>query len=89
MLKQLKKYNNDDEDSPLISKQKEIFNELADKRLKEMTELNEKVNRNDLLYRYKGRSPDEKFAKSDIVLDITNKIQNGEIKLTEAKKMIK
>ena len=33
-VKTIKKYDYDDEDSPLISKQKEIFNELADKRLK-------------------------------------------------------
>ena len=32
-VKIIKKYDHDDEDSPLISKQKEIFNELADKRL--------------------------------------------------------
>ena len=32
-VKTIKKYAYDDEDSPLISKQKEIFNKLADKRL--------------------------------------------------------
>ena len=44
-VKTIKKYDYDDEDSPLISKQKEIFNELADERLKKITELDEKVNR--------------------------------------------
>ena len=43
-VKTIKKYDYDDKDIPLISKQKEIFNKLADKRLKEITELNEKVN---------------------------------------------
>ena len=33
-VKTIKKYTYDDEDTPLISKQKEIFNELADERLK-------------------------------------------------------
>ena len=33
-VKTIKKYNYDDEDSPLISKQKEIFNELVDKKRK-------------------------------------------------------
>ena len=42
MLKQLKKYDYDDKDSPLISKQKEIFNKLADERLNEITELDKK-----------------------------------------------
>ena len=33
-LKAIKKYDYDDEDSPLILKQKEIFNELVEERLK-------------------------------------------------------
>ena len=36
-VKTIKKYAFNDEDSPWISKQKEIFNELADKRLYEIT----------------------------------------------------
>ena len=84
-VKTIKKYDYDDEDSPLISKQKEIFNELADKRLNEITKLDEKVNRDDLIYRYKGRTPDEKFDKYDNALDLIDKIKNGEIKLAEAK----
>ena len=83
--KTIKKYDYNDEDSPLISKQKEIFNELADKRLKEITELNEKVNRDNLIYRYKGRTPDEKLDKYDNALDLIDKIQNGKIKLVKAK----
>ena len=35
----IKKYTYDNEDSPLISKQKEIFNELADERLEKITKL--------------------------------------------------
>ena len=38
----IKKYAFDDEDSPWISRQKVIFNELADKRLNEITELDKK-----------------------------------------------
>ena len=41
-VKTIKKYAFNDEDSPWISKQKEIFNELADKRLYEITELDKK-----------------------------------------------
>ena len=50
-VKKIKKCDYDDEDSPLISKQKEIFNELANKRLDDITKLDEKVNRDDLIYR--------------------------------------
>ena len=59
-MKTIKKYAFDDEYSPLISKQKEIFNELADERIKEITELNEKVNYDDLIFRYKGNTANVK-----------------------------
>ena len=58
-VKTIKKYDYDDEDGPLIPKQKEIFNELADKRLDDITKLGEKVNHDVLICRYKGRTPDE------------------------------
>ena len=70
---------------PLISEAKEIFNELANKRLNEITTLDKKVNRDDLIYRYKSRTSDEKFDKYDNALDLIDKIKNGEIKLTDAK----
>ena len=83
--KEIKKYDFADEDSPLISGQNEIFNELVDERLHEITELDEKVNHNDLVYGYKGRSPDENFEKYDNALNPINKMQNVEIILTGAK----
>ena len=78
-VKTIKKYTNDDEHSPLISKQKEIFNKLVDERLGEITKLDEKVNPDDLVYRYKGKIPDEKFDKYDNALNLIDKIKNGEI----------
>ena len=53
--------------------------------LDDITELDEKVNRDDLTYRYKGNTPDEKFNTCDNVLDLIDKIKNGEIKPAEAK----
>ena len=44
-VKTMKKYTYNDEDSPLIWKQKEIFNKLVDERLDEIIKLDEKVNR--------------------------------------------
>ena len=41
-VKTIKKYTFDDKDTPLISKQKEIFNELVDKRLEKITDLDKK-----------------------------------------------
>ena len=68
----------------MISKQKEIFNELVDERLEKITDLDKKVNSDDLIYRYKGNTADAKFDKFDNALDI-NKIQNGEITLADVK----
>ena len=67
------------------SKQKDIFNKLADKMLDDIIELDENVNRDDLIYRYKGQTPDEEFNKYDNSLDLMDKIKNSEIKLAEAK----
>ena len=41
-VKKIKKYTYDAEDTPLISKQKEMFKELSDKRLEKITDLDKK-----------------------------------------------
>ena len=69
----------------ILSKQKEIFNVLVDERLEKITDLDKKVNSDDLIYRYKGNTADAKFDKFDSPLNIINKIQNGEISLAEVK----
>ena len=84
-VKIIEKYDYDEKDSPLISKQKDIFNELMDEWIKEITELNKKVDLNDLVYRYKGKSPGEKLDKYHNALNLFDKIRNGEIKLAKAK----
>ena len=38
----IKKYTNDLNDTPFISKQKEIFNQLVDERLEKITDLDKK-----------------------------------------------
>ena len=44
-----------------------------------------KVNSNDLIYRYKGKTADAKFDKFDNALKIMNKTKNGEIRLADVK----
>ena len=73
-VKTLKKYDDDVKDTPFISKQKEIFNELVDERLEKITDLDKKVNSDDLIYRYKGNTADVKFNEFDNALDIIDKI---------------
>ena len=84
-VKTIKKYTYDAEDPPLISKQKEIFNELVDERLEKITDLDKKVNSDDLIYRYKGNTADVKFDKFDNALDIIDKIRDGKIDLADVK----
>ena len=76
-VKTIKKYIYDNEDIPLISKQKEIFNEIVDERLEKITDLDENVDSDD-----KGKTADAKF---DNALDIIDKIRNGETSLTDVK----
>ena len=69
----------------MISKQQEQFNELADERLKKITELDEKVNYDNLIYKYKSSTADIKFDKFDNTFSLLNKIRDGKISLNGAK----
>ena len=62
-----------------------MFNKLVDKRFDEKTVLDQKVNRDDLIYRCKGKRLDKKFDKYDNALDLIDKIKNGEIRLADVK----
>ena len=84
-VKTIKKYDYDAEDTPFISKQKEIFNELVDERREKITDLDKKVNSDDLMYRYKGNTADVNFDKFDNALDIIDKIRDGKIDLADVK----
>ena len=70
-------YTYDPTDTPFISRQKEIFNKVIDERLEKITDLDKRVNRDDLIYRYKGKVSDKKFNEFDNALDIINKIREG------------
>ena len=52
--------------------------------LDDIIELDEKVNRDNFIYRQKG-TPDEKFNTYDNASDLIDKMKNGEIKLAQAK----
>ena len=84
-VKTIKKYSYDDDDTPFISKQKEIFNGLVDERLKKITDLDQRVNSNDLIYQYKGNTADAKFDEFDNALSIINKIRDGKKDLSDVK----
>ena len=69
----------------LSQNKKKIFNELVDERLEKITDLDQKVNSDDLICRYKGNTADVKFDKFDNALDIIDKIRDGKIDLADVK----
>ena len=84
-VKTTKKYSYDDKDTPFILKQKKIFNELVDERLEKISDLDGRVNSDDLIYRYRDNTADSKFDEFDNTLDIINKIRDGKTDLADVK----
>ena len=82
----IKKCTCDPNDTPFTSKQKEIFNKLVDERLEKITDLDERVNNYDLIYRYKRKFADIKFDEFDNALGIINKIRAGKEYLAGVKR---
>ena len=80
-VKTIKKYAYNAEDTPFISKQKEIVNELVDERHEKITDLDKNVNSDDLIYRYKRNAADVKFDNFNNALNILKEIRNGEISI--------
>ena len=85
-IKTIEKYYYNDKKIPLISKQKEIFNKLVDKRLEEITNLDKNVNPKDLIYKSKGPTADAAFNKFDNILSLIDKIRESKISLANVKK---
>ena len=56
-----------------------------DERLEKITDLDERVNSDDLIYRYKGNTADAKFDEFDNALDIVTKIRDGKTGLADVK----
>ena len=67
------------------SLKKKIFNYLVDERLQKITDLDKRVNSDDLIYRYEGNNPDLNFDEFDTALALIDKILDGKISLTDVK----
>ena len=85
-VKTIKKYGYDAEDTPFISKQKEIFNELVDERREKIADLAKQVNSDDLIDKQKGNTSDLHFNEFDNAFDIIDKAGDGKIDLSDVKK---
>ena len=53
--------------------------------LDEITELDKNVNPDNLIYRYKGKTPDVKFNKLDNAIDLTDNIKEGKKTIVDVK----
>ena len=84
-LKSIKKFTYEINDSPIVLKEKEIYNKLTKESFEKINNLDKRVDIDKLVFKYKGNTPDQDFSKFDNALDLTNKIRNGEISLNEAK----
>ena len=84
-FKSIKKFTYEINDSPIVLKEKEIYNKLTKESFEKINNLDKRVDIDKLVFKYKGNTPDQDFSKFDNALDLANKIRNGEISLNEAK----
>ena len=80
-----KQLANDYEDKLLISKEREIFKNIYNKRLDKIKELTEKIDDNNLVFTIISRGRKTNFSKKDDPLTFLNKIKKGKITIEEAK----
>ena len=62
-----------------------LIKKLVDQRPEEITNLDKKVNSDDLTYRYKGNNADAKFNEFDNAFSLLNKIKDDKIGLADGK----
>ena len=66
------------------SKQKEIFEELANKRMEEVQGLSKQIDFNDLNYKYNGKFAPKKFLAFKVPIGFYKNIKEGYITLEKA-----
>ena len=66
---------------------KEIFEKLVKERFDEVKELTNKIKHDDLTYYFTGNTARKRFDDVNNVIELFLKIQSGEMKLEEAKKL--
>ena len=81
--KSIEKFTYDINDSPIVLKEKEIYNKLTEENFGKTNNLNKRVDIDKLVFEYKGNTPDEDFSKFKNALDLISEIRDGEISLSE------
>ena len=84
-IKSIVKFNYDINDSPIVLKEKQIYNKLTEESFEKISNLHKRFDIDKLVFKYKGNASDEDFSKFDNTLDLINKIRDGENSLNEAK----
>ena len=86
MNKSKEKAKFDSDDDLAILRQKEIYNELTEKKKTEVKKIDKSVDRDrdKLIYKYKGNTSDVNFVEYVGAIDLINKIKDGDISLKEA-----
>ena len=85
--KQLANINEDCRNKLLLSKEREIFKNIYNKRLDKIEELNKKIDYDNLKYIVKSTGEEFEFDKSEDPLKFLNDIETGKISPEEAKNL--
>ena len=78
-IKSIEKFTYDINDTPIVLKEKEIYNKLTEQSFEKINNLGKKVDTDKLLFEYKGNTANQDFSRFDNTLDLIDKIMNGEI----------
>ena len=83
-IKSIEKFNYDIKYSPIVLKEKEIYNKLTEESFEKINNLDKKF-KNKLVFKYKGNTPNEDCSGFDNAFELVSKIRDGEVSLSEAK----
>ena len=83
-IKSIEKFTYDLNDSPLVLKEKEIYNRLPEESFEKINNLDKKGNHK-LLFKYKGNTANEDFSRFVNAFELISEIRDEEISLNEAK----
>ena len=74
-IKSIKKFNYDINDSPIVLKEKELYNKLTEESFEKINDLEKRVNNNKLVFKYRGNTPNEDFNIFDNAFELISKIR--------------
>ena len=86
-FRSIEKFTYDINDSPIVLKEKNLYNKLTEESFENINKLDKMVDTGEgkLVFKYKGRTNDEDFSKFGNAFIRIDKIRDGEISLNEAK----